>query len=61
MSYPTDELDIQDDQDSEDHTCPHCGGVLLAEPFHDDETPNAQAQAPAAASCGRSPGATGSA
>jgi len=26
------------------HFCHHCGGVLLAEPFAEDETPNDQAE-----------------
>lgn len=29
-------------KDNQTHFCPRCGGVLLAEPFHDDETPNAE-------------------
>ena len=28
-------------KDNETHFCPRCGGVLLAEPFAEDETPNA--------------------
>lgn len=27
-------------KDNETHFCPRCGGVLLAEPFAEDETPN---------------------
>ncbi len=32
-------------KDNETHFCPRCGGVLLAEPFPDDETPNALVEA----------------
>lgn len=42
-------------KDNETHFCPRCGGVLLAEPFAEDETPNALGQGPCAAVCARSP------
>lgn len=32
-------------KDNETHFCPRCGGVLLAEPFAEDETPNAHSAA----------------
>ncbi len=40
-------------KDNETHFCPRCGGVLLAEPFPDDETPNASLEG-----CGAAGGAS---
>lgn len=38
-------------KDNETHFCPRCGGVLLAEPFAEDETPNAEVTGRASAAC----------
>ena len=49
-------------KDNETHFCPRCGGVLLAEPFAEDETPNAIAHRPVEAEGRNGSGeATGSA
>ena len=36
-------------KDNKTHFCPRCGGVLLAEPFAEDETPNVEVTGLAAA------------